>query len=159
MITIEQDIYNQISGEGNFELFKSSDLTCCVLRMARGGNLNGYVGVNEKHPLYGKSYSDKIVVSKEKELQFNGNYIGLLCNDIDEVEAGLYSLDIAINVHGGLTYSEDSLKGLDEAITGKLWWFGFDTSHAWDISPYQTEIDRKFSFGDTDKEYRNFDYV
>src|ERR1700748_1994634 len=112
MITIEQAIYDQMSKESNFELFKAFGLTCCVVRMSWGGNLNGYVGIPETHPLYGKSYSDKIVAPKEKELEFNGNYIGLLCADATEAESGIYSLDMAINVHGRFTYSANHIKGI-----------------------------------------------
>ncbi len=158
MITIDDEIAHQISQELSFSLFKTNDLWCCVLRISWTGHLNGYVAVPEGHALYQKKYSDKVLVGKEKEMVFNGNYIGLLCADPNEAEAGIFSLDMAIQVHCGLTYSDSQLGPIENDALGKLWWFGFDTGHSGDLKPFQSDIDRKYP-GLNSGEYRNFEYV
>lgn len=159
MITIDDKIAVKLLSEPTFQLFKSHGFFCCVYRMGFNGALNGYVAVPETHSLYGKDYSDKVVLKESAELKFNGNYIGLLCTDPNEAESGIWSLDMAINVHGGLTFAADSLYGVEDSVLGNLWWFGFDTSHSGDAKPYHDEIDRKFkSLRDTEQ-YRDFDYV
>lgn len=65
--------------------------------------------------------------------------------------------DLNVSVHGGLTYSKESLNVIDQDCLDQLWWFGFDTAHSGDLKPFQTDIDRKYLFeGD---EYRDFNYV
>jgi len=139
------------------KLFKHEGLYCCILRMGYGGNLNGYIAVPEEHPLYGKSYSDTVTVANIEEVPFNGNYLGLLVNasDTDRADNEI-SIDMALNVHGGITYSKGSLACIDGDLLGKLWWYGFDTAHCDDIRPYQTDIDRQY---DTGGEYRDYSYV
>lgn len=39
-----------------------------------------------------------------------------------------HDLEEAIDVHGGLTFGSDSEED-------KLWWFGFDCAHAYDVVP------------------------
>lgn len=156
MITIPTEIQATFQKEPTFRLFQSSGLWCCVVRTAYYGNLNGYCAVPKGHKLYGKVYSDKIVMDEQPI--FNGNYIGLLCANPDEADAGVYSLDLAIKIHGGLTYSDNSLYGIHENCLGELWWFGFDTVHAGDAKPYMTEIDLKY-LSHLDEEYRSFEYV
>jgi hypothetical protein len=41
----------------------------------------------------------------------------------------------AVNVHGGLTYSGECDPPLCHAGDEAVWWFGFDTAHAWDLVP------------------------
>lgn len=156
MITIHPKAEQKIREELSFEIFKHNELICCVQRMANSGNINGYVSITKEHPLFGKSYADKIQLNKEPE--FNGNYIGLLIHSQDEdYKDNIYSIDMALKVHGGITFSRAELSGVDKSLFGELWWFGFDTSHAGDLRPYQTAIDRKFPI--SEEEYRDFDYV
>lgn len=156
MITIHPKAETKIREENAFELFKHNGLICCVQRMGHSGNLNGYVAITKDHPLFGKLYSDKIKVNEEPK--FNGNYIGLLCAAFDDKkEENVYSIDMALNVHGGITFSRAELAGVDKELFGELWWFGFDTAHAGDLRPFQTDIDRKYPL--TDEEYRDFEYV
>lgn len=123
-IKLNDDIYTQIYSEHSFYLFKSNGLICCVMRLYQYGNLNGYVSVPESHKLYGIDYMSD------------------LYNNIDYIE-----------VHGGITYSENYLRCIDNDVFGKLWWFGFDTAHAWDYIPqYDAPISGY-------KEYRDFEYV
>jgi hypothetical protein len=156
-ITIHPDAKKLLS-EHSFEIFRHDGLLCCVQRMGWSGTLNGYVAVDEKHPFYGKEYGDLVVVGDIDSVEFNGNYIGLLCATLrPETDAGMLSIDLAIKVHGGITYSKDELCGIENGLFGNLWWFGFDTIHSGDLKPFQTDIDRKYPIsGD---EYRNFEYV
>lgn len=79
--------------------------------------------------------------------------MGLLCIDADKAAKNIIGLDMAINVHCGLTYSSNNLHNIEDNLLGELWWFGFDTAHAGDIRPIQTEVDRKYPHeGDTYKD-------
>ena len=75
------------------------------------GYANGYVAIDTDHPLYKKNYSDTIKVTDKANIKFNGNYIGMLalaCNsDIQEDEL---PIDMAIDVHGGLTLSDSFIR-------------------------------------------------
>lgn len=140
--------------EGHFKLFRQNGLLCCIARMSHSGVLNGYVAVEKSHPFFGKKYSEKITL--ESEPVFNGNFIGLLLatGDSDHKE-NRYSLDMALNVHGGLTYSDDGLFGIDKEVFGDLWWFGFDTAHAGDANGFIMPDFPSFP----DDEYRDMKYV
>jgi hypothetical protein len=46
---------------------------------------------------------------------------------------GVHYFDLNLEVHGGCTFSEDSLPNEDDAPDG--WWIGFDTGHAGDFIP------------------------
>ncbi len=154
MITIHPQAESMLK-EPSFKLFKHEGFICCIQRMNWSGNLNGYVAITKDHPLFNKKYSDEIKLKKEPE--FNGNYIGLLQAATKDRQENIWSIDMALNVHGGITYSSSELNGIDKDILGELWWFGFDTAHSSDLKPYQNEIDRKYQHeGD---EYKNFDYV
>lgn len=154
MLIINPAIENKFLREKNFKLFKHSDLLCCVVRMSHNGCLCGYVGVSETNELFGKNYDYKIKANLD-EIQFNGNYLGLLSSALDpdrkEDEAPLY---MAIQVHCGLTYSEPHLIYIDENVSGKLWWFGFDTAHSGDMRVF-VDANRD-NFDDT---YRDFEFV
>ena len=154
-VTIRPELVTQFRKEPNFKLFKHAGLHCAVWRMTHNGNLNGYVGIPKDHPFYGKQYSDK--VSTDKDPEFNGNFIGLLVAAMDNDHAlGIYSIDMLLKAHGGITYSRDHLGAIGEGVLEDLWWFGFDTNHAWDISPIQDEWDLGTY---TDSQYRNYLYV
>ena len=43
--------------------------------------------------------------------------------------------DIDVNVHGGLTYSDDHFPNYSSVTKDGYWILGFDTGHAWDRSP------------------------
>lgn len=158
MITIHEKAEQMIRDENNFELFRHNGLLCCVQRMGWSGNLNGYVAVTKEHPLYGKEYGDSVIVENVEEVEFNGNYIGLLCRAADDLPPNMLSIDLAINVHGGITFSKGTLNGIEDGLFGELWWFGFDTAHAGDLRPFQTDIDRRFDSASYE-EYRDFAYV
>jgi hypothetical protein len=103
---------------------------------------NGYVAVPPSHPLYRKKYSNKVKVKNPDKIKFNGNYLGLLsawADDEsdwidDEKEESLLPIDLVINVHGGITFTESAkdMKNLPKRIPDHYWVFGFDTVHAGD---------------------------
>lgn len=81
----------------------------CLITRSHMGNFCGYVGVPETHPLYNRDYEEA-----------------------------------SLSVHGGVTFSApcDPAELEDEGIchTGtvaneKVWWFGFDCAHAYDLKP------------------------
>jgi hypothetical protein len=97
---------------------------------------NGYVAVPEGHPLFGKDYSAEFQVTDKDKIKFNGNYIGLLCKSLEDT--GMISLDLLIDVHCGLTFSDDidalpidnaEFIGCKKPTGSKYWVFGFDTCH------------------------------
>lgn len=154
-ISIHPFAVDKICKESNFEIFRHEGLLCCISRLNWAGCLNGYVAVDKSHPFFGKEYGENFLVSDLNAVEFNGNYIGLLCQGGNDT--CLLSLDLALNVHGGITYSRNSLYGIADEVFGELWWFGFDTLHAGDLKPFQTEIDLKYPH--FDDEYRDFEYV
>jgi hypothetical protein len=145
--------------ELNFKLFRHQDLLCCVSRLGWSGHLCGYVAVDEHHPFFSKDYSDNVVVGNIEEVAFNGNYIGLLCHTFSDKPNNVLSLDLALNVHGGITYAKKKIAQIDENVFGNLWWFGFDTAHSGDAKPYLSEIDRKFPLHHEDEKYRDFNFT
>jgi len=106
------------------------------------GLYNGYVAVYKDHPLFGKEYDDRIELPEatRKKIKFNGNWLGLIAESGKEDEK--ISLDMVVEVHGGITYADSgesftNLSGTPEGRgLNKLnedWWiFGFDTAHAGD---------------------------
>lgn len=95
---------------------------CIILRQANG-TLSGYVAVEPAHPLFGYRH--------------------------DAVPGAL-----GVSVHGGLTYAAPCEQNLPEPVSvchmppkgmrsarqnvfenEDLWWFGFDTDHAYDFVP------------------------
>lgn len=83
-------------------------LPCIARRNMRGGNWCGYVGVNEGHPSFEKSYND---VGAEV-------HGGLTYSDFCEGEPG-----------DGICHLP--AKGEPD----RVWWLGFDCAHGWDRRP------------------------
>ena len=91
------------------------------------GHRCGYVGVEADHPLYGKNYDAFMpgvswADMKDKEIR-DREIVPLFCANKEE---GV-RLDCYFDVHGGLTYSRDGVRGYP--IDGEFWWFGFDCAH------------------------------
>lgn len=92
----------------------------------------GYVGVPVSHVLYGINYGQEVdflnvggaLVGKKSPLLAITASVGAADGVIRK------SPDVAIDVHGGLTYAG----GNEEypAESNNLWWFGFDCAHAGD---------------------------
>ena len=93
---------------------------------------NGYVAVPPKHPLHGMDYDKIVKVKDENSIKFNENWIGLLCYSIGDRTEGEIPLNLAINVHGGITLARapKDMKYVPSCIPSDWWVFGFDTCHA-----------------------------
>jgi hypothetical protein len=96
-----------------------SGYKCRIVRNEHTGALNGYVGIPKEHRFWGINYHS------DRELE-----------------------DIADNVHGGLTYSEQGDDG--------YWYFGFDTNHYDDFSPAIAEALIKNGLIGGDLKYSNY---
>lgn len=132
---------------------EATGLDCLILRN-RIGALCGYVGIPAEHPWHGKGYSECVES----------------CNEDWCYE---HSPGGRVEVHGGLTYADACHEGVgDDAIChvpepgrpDDVWWFGFDTAHACDLSPYDVkraeEEEHRYPWGlDRSDHYRNVEYV
>lgn len=113
---------------------KKTGLPCLAIRHQGLGHWCGYVGVPEGHPAFGKRYDD-----------------------------------VDVSVHGGLTFADSCREEgpQSEAIchipepgeTDKVWWLGFDCSHAWDISPRHLKMFPEFHGESLDQTYRTLQYT
>lgn len=100
-------------------LDEATGLPCLIVRN-RVGALCGYVGVPRSHPAYGLDYGK----------------VHDLFPDYDE--------DGALEVHGGLTFSNRCAHGPEEdsichvvepGEPDDVWWLGFDCAHGFDYCP------------------------
>lgn len=104
----------------------------CMIIRTKMGNLCGYVGVPPGHPFYG-------------------------CGIYDGPD---------LDVHGGLTYASACAGHIchtpKPGEADNVWWFGFDTGHAGDITPaflaLEQELNIKLSFREVDT-YKSLAYV
>jgi hypothetical protein len=139
-------------GEPDQHDFEAHGLKCRIRRVSHSGHLCGYVGVPESHPWFGKGYSDNVPATTaqlEREIDINKmGVISLLCSDVPTTEAT--RIDLLIDVHGGITYSDKGVEHLDG-----MWVFGFDCAHAGDLCPVMAE---KYGSSGYDT-YRDFEYV
>jgi hypothetical protein len=112
---------------------EATGLPCLIRRNHQLGNWCGYVGVAASHPAFGKD-----------------------CREID------------VDVHGGLTFAEFCDE--DEKETGichvpepgsdaRVWWFGFDCGHAWDLEPGMMRLLPRHMFLNARSTYRDIAYV
>lgn len=105
--------------------FEHAGLPCRVVLQDMGHHC-GYVAVRPGHPWYEVDYSARVLVPPEfSNRKVDIARIGVIAFFLESMqeEDGLMSLDTALDVHGGLTYSQ----GEDD-----LWWFGFDCAHSSD---------------------------
>lgn len=104
----------------------ATDLDCLAVRNGMGAWC-GYVAVTEGHPWFAVDYSQCVEGCGE--------------------EWCTHSPDAQVQVHGGLTFADfchESEKGEGFGIChtplpgrpDRVWWFGFDTAHAGDATPY-----------------------
>lgn len=192
---------------------EATGLPCLMVRN-HSGAWCGYVGVAEGHPLYGQGYSTRVPRPASFDArQYDESrtpIIAMVCESAKD--DGLVSLELAIDVHGGLTFADfcrshtredwerwckrmeesraeaaeypvgDAARRLrewahemtdfdawkakcqatgichlpDDGEPDRVWWLGFDCSHAGDMSPaYQASY--RFSGGDD--AYRDVEYV
>ena len=126
----------------------------CKMKRNGTGIWCGYVGVPESHPWHGKKYTDDVPVSQGTiDRQFDMEKVStlsMLCQDQNELESGSLQICLAVNAHGGLTYS-----GAGPNDSGHSdWYFGFDCGHYGDLIP--KFLADKIAF---DGDYRNAEYV
>lgn len=110
----------------------ATGMACMIRRNELMGNWCGYVGVPADHPWSGVEYSQCIADS---------------CN---EEHCYSHAPEGKIEVHGGLTYSafcweENKEHGVCHITEPeeRLWWFGFDCSHACDLIPGMIALEHK----------------
>lgn len=138
----------------------------CIARRGTSGAWCGYVAVSKGHPLYGVGYSQSCTRCEEQDVW---------CE---------HSPDYQVQVHGGLTFSafcaeDDPEHGVChvpmDGEEEKVWWFGFDCAHCFDMRPghlwIEAEVRRKnpdlqkkfdeleFNCGGPREVYRNLEYV
>ena len=97
-------------------------LPCLIVREPYGGHLCGYVGITRGHPFF-----------------------GIPCQGEGDDKYGKKSPGSTLDAHGGLNFSGfcseygDESKGVCHAPgpgeTDRVWWFGFDCAHLYDVSP------------------------
>lgn len=127
----------------------------CAMVRGPGGHWCGYVAVPKTHPWHGKGYSDSVTVPQsviDREIDIDKiGAINFLCASVGlDIENQKIDIVLAVDVHGGLTYSEGHRpSGQNRGI----WWFGFDCAHSGDLCPeYKAN-------GWHDGMYRDFEYV
>lgn len=145
---------------------------CLIVRAPVTGALCGYVGVPEKHLLYGCCYGDPHELAKnflndnkESSIGKRGPF-SLLFIDTDNPR-----LEIMFDVHGSLTFSDfchsesKQESGICHIGDDKPYWFGFDCSHAGDVAPaidakMKEIMPKDYDFSHkSDYTYRNITYV
>ena len=128
----------------------------CRLHRNRMKAWCGYVGIPKGHPWHGKSYSDSVGVPQsviDRDLNIDKiGVIDLFCANRSQMKDGRLDICLAIDVHGGLTFSDDHSAMSDP---DGLWWFGFDCSHAGDLCPGLDD----YGMPDGSDIYRDIHYV
>lgn len=124
----------------------ATGMPCLAVRNWRG-NWCGYAGVAPSHPLYGKDYNDRVPVPKDfgdRMIDDSTPILSLFREALREAD-GTVGIDMAIQVHGGITFADRCMPDADEATDichvpaegepDHVWWFGFDCAHFQDASP------------------------
>lgn len=127
---------------------EASGLDCLAVRNARMGHWCGYVGVAEGHRFFEVGYDD--------------------CPDDCGKEWCEHRPESALDVHGGITYSEFCQEGAEETgichrpfedRSERIWWLGFDMAHAGDLSPSMNQFHLERYGHPRHDLYRPLDYV
>ena len=115
-----------------------SGLDAAVI-MTFTGHRCGYVAVKPDHPAYGKSYHEQLDCIKQEAVDSCtlGAKSPILAftaavGSDDEGRKVRRSLDILIEVHGGLTYSSSAEDDSYPVFIENSWWFGFNCAHCGD---------------------------
>lgn len=100
----------------------------CVVIASDLGHRCGYVNIPKGNRFHGINYRDQVPGAKPNLNRPTGEsftgLINVVCGNREGLEEFTSSLDGIIEVHGGLTYSENYLF---ESKDG--WWIGFDCGH------------------------------
>jgi hypothetical protein len=119
----------------------ATGLPSLIVRSVTGGNLCGYVGITEAHPLFGKDYSDM-----DEDFDVHGGLtFSAACSPHESEETGI------CHVPG-------------PGESDHVWWFGFDCGHAFDVMPAMVAHLRRLGhelppFCLRDEVYRDLAYV
>jgi len=126
----------------------------CAMRRNHSGAWCGYVGIPKEHPLHGVDYGnsaecltmmlESMMDKPMPEKAGFGLMISALGGGFDPTPETVFE------VHGGLTWS-----GANWPKEDGHWWYGFDCSHAGDLSP-KHDADRAW---DSYYVYRDATYV
>lgn len=142
---------------------EATGLPCLIVRNPAGA-LCGYVGVSKEHPAFGlaadgtpheehRAYMDATrkqlrgaMYGKEGEEKHQAITDALNDFPAPPEKAGNIGAAVAdLNAHGGVNFANQCspFGGEEDGIchvpgpgeTDEVWWFGFDCSHAFDLSP------------------------
>ena len=117
-----------------FDFISEEGLRCVGLALTHGHRC-GYVGVPRGHVLYGVEYNETLpdaISFVTDEIMENAEIgsRGAIPVFFAAFSNRMNRLDVVIDVHGSLTYSDRS--ELYPIPDNALWWFGFDCAHAGD---------------------------
>jgi hypothetical protein len=105
-----------------------------VIIIGRQGFRCGYVAVPKTSPLYGIMYNAQIpqitkAMTEQTTLGMKSPILALTAGcGADDEDSLRRSLDVIIDVHGGLTYSRKA-DGYPVRLDKPGWWFGYDCGH------------------------------
>ena len=99
-------------------------IPCIILRQTNG-TLSGYAAVEPGHPLYG--YNHDAIPSELRVVSHGGLNYAEACNQTMPEAVSVCHVEPPKRPHSDMPdrFAHD----------GDLWWFGFDTNHAYDFVP------------------------
>lgn len=152
---INPELREIMSKEPMFELFKHADYYCVIQRHNYFGNYLGYVGVDENHPCYNLSYDGTTSEEFDKRMEdFLHKTSPRIYQPTETYTFGGIKIQ-NVDVHGGITYAKGTLRGINDDILDKLWWFGFDTLHPGDMHLFINSLTSSFNEGT----YKDLEYT
>lgn len=119
--------------------FECEGFQCFIKRVDQTGHLCGYVAVPPSHPWHGKALKARMPVADRGAVEVHSGPIQTFLEAAHE-DDGCVSLDVLVQVHGGLTYAENEPP---RGEASALWWLGFDCAHAGDLSPFMEAFRRE----------------
>ena len=99
--------------------------TPCIILRQTNGTLSGYAAVEPGHPLYG--YNHDAIPSELRVVSHGGLNYAEACNQTMPEAISVCHVEPLKRPHSDMPdrFADD----------GDLWWFGFDTNHAYDFVP------------------------
>ena len=127
--------------EPNQKVFYAFGYQCIILRMPDFGNLLGYAGIGQDHPLFRLDYSTPTPALEPLEYYAKNSpdknspdrfSFSNMPNIIFGVEQEP-TMSCRLFVHGGVTFAGQLREDVNPDTN--LWWIGFDCAHAGDFAP------------------------